>query len=109
MGSVKDSEGGKVMLRLKRVIYFNDFLKCDISGDIISYGDYYYEDDEDGLIVKADVYHALKEEKKAAEFDYSKLNKAQSMLEYSEMLKEYERQLKAKTLFDRQVEGEGIY
>ena len=51
------------MLRLKRVVHFNEFLKCKVSGEIISYGDYYYEDDEDGLIVKASVYKQLQREK----------------------------------------------
>ena len=39
------------MLYLKRIVNDYEFLKCGISNELIAYGDYYYEDDEDGLIV----------------------------------------------------------
>ena len=97
------------MLHLKRVVHFNEFIKCDISGDIIAYGDYYYEDDEDGLIVKASVYGEMKREKKMEEFGYEKLEKAESQHEYRQALREYERQYLAQGLFDRKIAGKEVY
>lgn len=90
-------------LHLKRVQYFTDFLKCGISKEIIRHGDYYYEDDEDGLIIKATVYGELKKKKREEEFDYTKLNQAESMRDYQSQLKEYERQFLEQTLFDRKL------
>lgn len=103
------SQEGDNMLHLKRVQYFTDFIRCHISQKILAYGDYYYEDDEDGLIVDALVYHKIKEKKKAEEFDYSKLEKAQSEKEYREILAAAERELKENTLLDRKVFHKGAY
>ena len=98
------------MLHLKRVQYFTDFLRCGVSGEIISHGDYYYEDDEDGLIIKASVYGQLKKEKREREFDYTKLNQAESHRDYQQMLKEYERSFLSETVLDRKLysEQEGV-
>ena len=89
------------MLKLKRVQYFTDFLRCHISKEIIRHGDYYYEDDEDGLIIKASHYGKLKKEQKEEEFDYTKLNQAESLRDYEQALKEYEREFLQSTLMDR--------
>lgn len=97
------------MLYLKRVIMPYEALKCQISNEIITYGDYYYEDDEDGFIVKASVYGEELKKKKEEEFDYSKLEQAQSEKEYSDMLKEAEREFLNQTLFDRKVAGKEGY
>ena len=48
------------MLFLKRNLNFNQLYKCDVSEELIGPGDYYYEDDQDGFIVKAEVYKELK-------------------------------------------------
>ena len=97
------------MLHLKRVQYFNEFLRWDVSGEVIGYEDYYYEDDEDGLIVKATVYKELERRKKEAEFDYAKLQAAESQRDYQEKLRQYEKEFLAKTLLDRKVFNEGVY
>lgn len=97
------------MLRLKRIVYDYEFMKCHISGELIGYGDFYYEDDTDGLIVKARVLHELKEKRRRERFDYSKLARARDQQEYKEILKEAERQLKEDTLLDRKIEGKGVY
>ena len=97
------------MLILKRVQYFNDWVKCDITGKTLLYGEYYYEDDTDGLVVDAVYYHQLKKERKEKEFDYSKLEKAQSQQEYKQMLKEYQRSFLEDGLLDREVLGDNIY
>ena len=89
------------MLHLKRVQYFTDFLKCKVSGEIIRHGDYYYEDDEDGMIIKATVYGQMKKEKREEEFDYTRLNQAESLRDYEASLKDYEREFLKSTVFDR--------
>jgi hypothetical protein len=68
-------------------------------------GDYYYEDDEDNLIVKATVYHEMLKDKREANFDYTRLNQASSQKEYEDIIKEYEKSLKTHTLLDRKVAG----
>lgn len=75
------------MLFLKRNLNFNQLYKCDVSKELIGPGDYYYEDDQDGFIVKAEVYKELKNRKKEEEWDYSILNQAENELEYKECLK----------------------
>lgn len=97
------------MLHLKRVIYEYEFMKCKISGELIGYGDFYYEDDTDHLIVKASVYNEIMDKRKEELFDYSKLEKAKSEREYQNMLKMAEKELLSQTLHERQVFGKGAY
>jgi hypothetical protein len=89
------------MLNLKRNGRFNELYKCDISGEFIPPGEYYYEDDDDGFIVKADVYRKLKDEKIKKEFNYDKLNQAQSGMQYANLLRQAEKQYLTATIFDR--------
>lgn len=73
------------MLYLKRIIYPYEILKCRLSKQLITYGDYYYEDDEDGLIVKAEYYGELlkKRQEDPNFYDYSGYNLGlQKMAEY---------------------------
>jgi hypothetical protein len=95
------------MLYLKRNVRFNELYKCGISGELIGPGDYYYEDDEDGLIVKATVYRRLEKEKKEKEFDYTLLNNATSQEEYRQMLIQATREFNNQGLFDRKIAGRG--
>lgn len=97
------------MLHLKRVIYDYEYMKCKISGELIGYGDFYYEDDEDGLIVKARVYNEIMDQRKKDMFDYSKLEKARSEKEYQDMLKKAEKELLTQTLFERKIFGKEVY
>lgn len=97
------------MLHLKRVIYDYEFMKCGISGDLIGYGDFYYEDDEDGLIVKASTYNEIMDKRKEELFDYSKLERARSEREYQQMLKRAERELLEQTLFERKIFNKEVY
>lgn len=97
------------MLVLKRVLHFNDFLKCDVSREIIRYGDYYYEDDEDGTIIKASVYGELKKQRKWEEYDYTKFNQAQSERDYRQMLRQYEREFLMQNVLDRKIQGKDAY
>ena len=91
------------MLHLKRITSPHEWIRCKISKEIMVIGDYYYEDDEDGLIVKATVYKEMMNEKREREFDYSKLEKAQSEQEYRNYLKEYEREFLTQDLVERKV------
>lgn len=91
------------MLVLKRITCANDFLMCKVSGEVICPGDFYYKDDDDGLIVRADVYHEYIKKKKESEFDYTKLNNAKSQQEYEEQLKKLEQQFLKDSLLDRKV------
>lgn len=91
------------MLWLKRVVNDYEFMKCHISDELIAYGDFYYEDDEDGLIIKARVYNELKEKARRDAFDYSKLEQATCQRDYERLLREAERELKTQTIFDRKV------
>ena len=91
------------MLHLKRITHFYEWIKCQISGKIMTYGDWYYEDDEDGLVVDALVYKRMKQEQKEEEWDYSQLQMAKNEREYREKLRELEREYMKKTLLDRKV------
>lgn len=93
------------MLHLKRIVDDYEFRKCQVSGELIAYGDYFYEDDEDGLIVKFTVYQRLKEERIRNTFDYSLLERAQSEQERKNILKRAERELFESTVLDRKIYG----
>jgi Ca2+-binding EF-hand superfamily protein len=96
------------MLWLKRNTHFNEIITCKISQDKILYGDWYYEDDDDGLIVKASVYRTLKDNMILDTFDYTKLNNATSQEEYRKLLLQYEREINTQGLFEREIaQGSG--
>lgn len=91
------------MLFLKRNIYPNEIYKCDVSGTLIEFLDYYYEDDEDGLIVRADTYHLMKRRERRRNFDFSRLNEITDRIEYEEALKEYEQLALTDDIMEREV------
>lgn len=91
------------MLFLKRNTYFNELRRCDISGLHIGYLDYYYEDDEDGLIVKFEVYKKLKLQNKREKFDYKRLNEISSRIDYKAAIQRYEEDLLKDNILEREV------
>lgn len=93
------------MLWLKRNTRFNELMKCDISGDLIGPGDYYYIDDVDGVRIKATVYKELKDKEKEETWDYTKINAAQSEADYKRMLRDATRQMLGSTILERKVAG----
>lgn len=93
------------MLWLKRNRYWNELLRCDISKEIIAPGDFYYQDDEDGVKVKATIYKQMKDQDKAAKWDYSKINQASNEAEYKKLIEEATRQMLSSTILDRKVAG----
>lgn len=96
------------MLILKRMIYPYEVLKCKMTDEMIVYGDFYYEDDEDSsIIVKATAYNKLKKEAKERSFDYSLLQKAQNEKEYREMVKRAQKDYLYATILDRPIFDQG--
>ncbi len=91
------------ILILKRNTHFNELYKCVISGELIRYGDWYYEDDTDHLIVKAEVYKQISDQYKYDTFDYLYLNSLQSEEEYRQKIKEISRANNYASLLSRKV------
>lgn len=88
------------MLWLKRMQYFNEFRTCDASGQVLMYGDFYYQDDETGKVISADYYNSLKKERQEAEFDYSRRDYYESDQEYQQALREKEQELLSNKVLD---------
>lgn len=91
------------MLFLKRIIHPTDFFRCDASGKILMYGDFYFEDDQTGKRIDAQYYHQLKEEQRENNWDYSVLNDAENQREYQEQLKELEREALSQSILNEKV------
>ena len=91
------------MLHLKRIQYFNEFRTCSVSGELMSYGDFYYEDDTDGVVIKATVYRDLRDQYREDTFDETRLNQAKSEEEYKAQLKRYEQEFLTRDVLERKV------
>lgn len=96
------------MLILKRLVEPYEVRRCDISNEYIVQGDFYYEDDQDGTIVKATVYKKMQKEARDATFDYTLLNQAKSEKEYAQALRKAEKEFLMSTILDRPVFDNGI-
>jgi hypothetical protein len=93
-------------LQLKRITWPYDCVKCDITRKLIAYGEYYYEDDEDGLIVDAEYYHQRKMADKYEEALLNpELNVPQDVMSYRIAMLEAERRHLDRGLLDRPVAG----
>lgn len=93
-------------LQLKRIIWPYDAVKCDITRKLLVYGDYYYEDDEDGLIVDAEYYHQRKMQDKLEEAMMNpELNVPQDAMSYRMAILQAERKYLDRGLLDREVNG----
>lgn len=93
------------MLFLKRMIYPNEFITCDATGQVLMYGDFYYYDDETGKNISAKHYHSLKEQRRKDMFDNSILENAQSLKEYEDTLKKAEQEYLSNELLDKPMFG----
>ena len=89
------------MLRLKRIQYFNEFLRDTIDDRIIGYGEYYYEDEDDGTIISAEHYWELKKTKMEAEFDETWYNSMESEKDYKEALRKAEQAVRQKNVLEK--------
>lgn len=94
------------MLHMKRVDQPFTWERDHITGDYIRFGEWYYWDDEDGLVVSLRTYRQFKRQKELDTFDYTRLNQAASQREYEEILKESTRIHNMETLLDRRIEGD---
>lgn len=96
------------MLHLKRIIHPYEWERCHLTGDYIQFGEYYYEDDEDGFIISAGHYAEIKQQAKEESFDYSKLESAANEREYTEMLRNSYMEHEFQHVLERKVE-KGVY
>lgn len=96
------------MLRLRRITHFNEFMRCHASGEILMYGDFYYEND-DGKIISAKYYHNTKEQLRRENFDQSILENAQNQREYQEQLRLAEQEYLSQQMLEEPVETKEAY
>lgn len=96
------------MLILNRMIHPFEVRTCRMTGEMIVYGDYFYEDDEDGIVIKASEYKKLQKEAKKDAFDYTLLNQAKSEKEYKEIIKKAEQSYLKQSILDRKVCENGV-
>lgn len=100
--------GGRIMLRWNRVTNQFEWERCHLTGEYITFGEYYLKDDEDGLIVRGSVYARLKRQHKEDTWDYSKLQQAQNEREYTQMMRQAEQEFLTDGLFERKIEKGGF-
>lgn len=94
------------MLWLKRITHPTDFFKCDATGKILFYGDFYYEDDETGKRIDAQYYNQQKQQRRKDNWPYTeKFEYAQSDKEYREELKKAEQEALSAEMLDKPIGG----
>lgn len=97
-------------LVLKRITWPYDCVKCDITRKLIAYGEFYYEDDEDGLIVDAEYYYQRKMQEKYEEaFQNPELHAGTDAISYRTAMLQAERKLLDRGLLDRPVAGKPYF
>lgn len=94
-------------LELKRIIHPYECLRCHVTDKVIAYGDYYYEDDTDGLIVDFEYYYDCKQEQKMREAEYE-IERALDLQEYEQRMRQAEKDFLTATLFDRPVKANNL-
>ena len=93
-------------LVLKRITWPYDCVKCDITRKLLAYGDFYYEDDEDGLIVDAEYYFERKMQKEYEKaFKNPELYAGADAISYQTAMRQAERNLLDRGLLERPVAG----
>ena len=77
---------------------------CKLSGAMIVYGDYYYQDSEDPKIyIKATEYHKYEKQERERSFDYSELQRCQNEYEYTQMMKRAQQEYLASTILKDKI------
>lgn len=95
------------MLVLKRMTHPNEFITCKASGEVLMYGDFYYQDiDDPNIVIGARYYNNMKRQRKEEEFDYSILEDAQSQKDYQDQLKKAEQEYLQSTMLDMPILGQ---
>ena len=92
-------------LVLKRVTNPYECVRCHVTRKIISYGEEYLEDDEDGFIVDFNYYYDLKLAKKREEA-MPLLEASMDRFGYQQALIQKQREFLQKTMFDRPLAGQ---
>lgn len=87
-------------LVLKRITNPYECVKCSITRKIISYGEEYLEDDEDGTIVDFNYYYDKKFNKKIQDAQ-SLVTESMDRFAYQQVLLQREREFLDKTILDR--------
>ena len=96
------------MLYLKRVQYFNEFMRDSFDDRIIGPGEYYYEDMDTHEVISCEHYWQLKKERMENEWDDSWINYMQHEKDYKEKLRQAEQQYKLAGILDREIFSEKI-
>ena len=96
------------MLYLKRMQYFNEFMRDSFDDRIIGPGEYYYEDMETHDVISCQHYWELKKERMENEWDDSWINYMQSEKDYKEKLRQAEQQYKLAGILDKEIFSENI-
>ena len=93
---------------LQQVTNKLELMHCSITGELIMYGDFYYQDiDNANTHIKANVFNRIREGKKREQFDYTEAVKAQNRLEYEEKLKEAEHQYLLENMLNQPILEKG--
>lgn len=95
-------------LVLKRVTNPYECYRCRITGEILDYGAWYYEDDVDGYIVSFEYYYDTKQAEKEREVQWQ-INQQMSIEEYKQQLKQQEEAFLARTAFERPLQADNLY
>lgn len=93
------------MLILRQLLNRYHIKICKLSGQVIRYKDWYYEDTEDGKPILYEAYHTRKIEEKMKTFDYSEAQKLSCTLEYKDSLRMYEQQYLNETILNKPIYG----
>lgn len=97
-------------LHLKRITDPYFCCHCDITRKIIAYGDYYYEDDEDGFIVDYNYYYDKKmAEKTMQAMKNPEISHGLDSVSYHTMMRQAERAMLDRTLFERELASKVAY
>lgn len=92
-------------LVLKRITNPYECVRCNVTRKIISYGEEYYEDDDDGFIVDFNYYYDTKLAMKRDEA-MPLLEASMDRFGYQQQLIQRQRDFLRKTMFDRPLAGE---
>lgn len=93
-------------LELKRITDPYYCVKCGITRKLIAYGEFYYEDDEDGLIVDYEYHHQRKmADKYEQALQNPELQAGADAIAYQTQMRAAERRYLDRGLLDRPVYG----
>ena len=92
------------MLMLQRNLTPGEVRTCKLSGKMIVYGDFYYQDTENpNYYVKATEYNKLKKENRERSFDYSRLENAETQAEYQQYLIEAQMEFLNQNILNQEI------